>query len=77
MTPGEGLSDFKTEELKKLLGMLHRGELNLPFTAHSIACAGFQYRHAELMGALRDLDESAVRAVLVCVLAERIHNSKP
>ena len=42
-------------------------------TAHSIAAAGFQFRHHELMDALRGLDEPAVRAVLVCVLAERIH----
>jgi hypothetical protein len=72
MTPGEGLTTLKTEELKKLLGLLHRGELNLPFTAQSVACAGFQYRSGELMAALRDLEEAGVRAVLVCVLAERL-----
>jgi hypothetical protein len=72
MSPGEGLTTLKTEELKKLLGMLHRGDLELPFSAHSVACAGFQYRQMEIMSAFRDLDTPAVRAVLVCVLAERL-----
>jgi len=72
MSPGEGLTSLKTDELKKLLSLLHRKELGLPFTAHSVACAGFQYRQGELMAAFRDLDEAGVRAVLVCVLAERL-----
>jgi hypothetical protein len=71
MMPGEGLTTLKTEELKKLLGLLHRGDLVLPFTAHSVACAGFQYRQMELMSAFRNLEAPAVRAILVCVLAER------
>ena len=68
----EGLTSLTTEHLKKLLKYLHDGSLELPLTAHSIAAAGFQFRHHELMSALRGLDEPAVRAVLVCVLAERI-----
>ena len=76
MTPGEGLTSFKTEELKMLLRLLHRGQLILPLTAHSVACAGFQYKQQELMANLRGLDESGVRAVLVCVLAERLAQEK-
>lgn len=72
MLPGQGLTTLKTEELKKLLGMLHRGDLILPFTAHSVACCGFQYRQMEIMSAFRDLEKPAVRAILVCVLAERL-----
>ncbi len=68
----EGLTSLTTDHLKKLLKYLHDGSLELPLTAHSIAAAGFQFRHHELMSALRGLDEAAVRAVLVCVLAERI-----
>ena len=76
MTPGEGLTSLKTEELKTLLRLLHRGQLILPLTAHSVACAGFQYKQQELMSNLRGLDEAGVRAVLVCVLAERLAKQK-
>ena len=68
----DGLTALTTDHLKTLLKYLHDGSLGLPLTAHSIAAAGFQFRHHELMGALRGLDEPGVRAVLVCVLAERI-----
>ena len=67
-----GLTSITTEQLKKLLKYLHDGTLETPLNAHRIACVGFQFRHAELMGALRDLDEPAIRAVLVCVIAERL-----
>lgn len=73
----EGLTSLTTDHLKKLLKYLHDGSLDLPLTAHSIAAAGFQFRHHELMSALRDLDEVAVRAVLVCVLAERLQSETP
>ena len=68
----DGLTSLTTEQLKRLLSYLHQGKLSLPLDAHSIACAGFQFRHQELMAALRGLDEAGVRAVLVCVLAERL-----
>jgi len=70
----EGLTSLTTEHLKRMLKYLHDGSLGLPLTAHSIAAAGFQFRHHELMAALRGLDETAVRAVLVCVLAERLQS---
>ena len=68
----EGLTSLTTDHLKRLLKYLHGGSLTLPLDAHGIAAAGFQFRHQELMSALRGLDEPAVRAVLVCVLAKRI-----
>ena len=68
----QGLTSLTTEHLKKLLKYLHDGSMETPLNAHSIACVGFQFRHAELMSALRGLDEVGIRAVLVCVLAERI-----
>jgi len=74
MTPGSGLTDIPTDALKRLLGHLHRGELVCPLNSNRIACIGFQYKQEELLGALRNLDEAGVRAVLVCVLAERIHS---
>ncbi len=67
-----GLTTLTTEQLKKLLKYLHDGTLETPLDAHRIACVGFQFRHAELMSALRGLDEAAIRAVLVCVIAERL-----
>ena len=69
----EGLTSLTTNHLKRLLKYVHEGSLGLPLTAHSIAAAGFQFRHHELMGALRGLDEAAIRAVLVCVIAARMH----
>ena len=73
----DGLTSLTTDHLKRLLKYLHDGSLYLPLTAHSIAAGGFQFRHHELMNALRGLDEAAVRAVLVCVLAERIKQERP
>lgn len=67
-----GLVDLNTEELKKLLQLLYRNQIEFPLTAQRIACIGFQYKHQELMNAFRDLDQKSVQAVLVCVLAERL-----
>ena len=71
-----GLTTLTTDQLKKLLKYLHDGSLETPLDAHRIACVGFQFRHAELMSALRGLDEAAVRAVLVCVIAERLQTER-
>ncbi|MEL6345068.1 MAG: cupin domain-containing protein [Myxococcota bacterium] len=70
-TAGMGLTELSTDELKKLLGHLHRGELPCPVRADTLACVGFQSRSEPLLNALRNLDEASVRAVLVSVLAER------
>jgi len=74
MQLGRGLLDMSTDELKRLLSHLHKGELLCPVDAQGIAVTGFQYKSSVLMGALRGLDEAGVRAVLVCVLAERLHH---
>ena len=66
-----GLKTVSTEELKSLLRYLHRGELDCPVTPGALACLGFQDRSDPLLHTLRGLDESAVRAVIVAVLAER------
>ena len=66
-----GLTEFKDEELKKLLGHIYRHELSFPLTAQSIACIGFQYRHEIIMNALRGVDEKGAQAVLICTIAER------
>ena len=75
MDAGKGLRGLTTEELKKLLGHVYRKELLCPFTIENLTRVGFQHRHDQLMGALRNLDETAVQAVLVCVIAERPKNT--
>ena len=67
-----GLTGLTTEELQKLLRHLHRGELVCPVDIHRLTVVGFQYKADILASAFRGLDEAGVRAVLVCVLAERI-----
>jgi hypothetical protein len=71
-TSPQGLTNMTTEELKKLLRLIYNNEVTFPLNIQRITCIGFQYKHSVLMKALRDLDESAARAVIVCVLAERL-----
>jgi hypothetical protein len=67
-----GLTEMTTDELKKLLRLIYRNEVQFPLDAQRIACTGFQYKHQVLINALRDLDEKSARAVIICVLAERL-----
>lgn len=71
-----GLTNFTTDELKRLLQMVYREQVDFPLNAQRIACIGFQYKHHDLIQALRGLDKSAVQAVLVCVLAERLEQEE-
>ena len=68
----QGLTSFPTEELKKLLQLVYRDQVEFPLNAQRIACIGFQYKHQALINALRGLEKEAATAVLVCVLAERL-----
>jgi len=68
----DGLTNLSLEELKRLLGFIHRNEVEFPLTAQRIACIGMQHKHQTLMNALRGLDAKAIRAVVVCVIAERM-----
>lgn len=70
-----GLTDVPTADLESLLRHVHSGEARCPLVASEIARLGLQHRHEELMH-LRGLDERAVRAVLVAVLAERRVHAK-
>ena len=67
-----GLVEVGTDDLKKALTMLHRGDLDLPVSAPGLARVGLQHCSAPLMSQLRDLDAAGVRAVLTAVLAERL-----
>ena len=71
-----GLTELTTDELKRLLQLVYRDQVEFPLSAQRIACIGFQYKHLALMNALRGLDKNATRAVLVCVLAERMEAQK-
>ena len=71
-----GLTELTTDELKRLLQLVYRDQVEFPLNAQRIACIGFQYKHLALMNALRGLDRNATRAVLVCVLAERMETQK-
>ena len=67
---GLGLRGVRTVDLERLLRAVHRGELPCPITPKNLAIAGL-LRLQDDVGHLRGLDEAAVRAVLVAVLAER------
>ena len=71
-----GLTELTTEELKRFLRLIYRGEVEFPLNAQRIACTGFQYKHGALINALRDLDAKASTAVLVCILAERLQQER-
>ncbi len=68
---GRGLADVPTPQLQLLFRALCRDELKCPLDAWELARFGLQSWQAELGDALRGLDRSGVRAVLVAVLAER------
>lgn len=69
--PDLGLSRVSTDDLKKALRALHRGEIQAPLTIQGLTGTGLQDTASDLLGQLRGLEAAAVRAVLVCVLAER------
>jgi hypothetical protein len=66
------LTGVPTEELRQLLRLVHRRQLETPITPAGLALVGLQHRSEEIMQTLRGLDEPGVRAVLVAVVAERI-----
>jgi len=68
---GKALTAVKTDDLKALLRAVHRGELTCPVTAKALAEVGL-LRLGDELDFLRGLDEPAVRAVLVAVIAERV-----
>ena len=66
-----GLTTLKTAALEKLLRHIYRKELACPLTSEGLARVGLQYCQESLLGALRSLDDKAITAVLICVIAER------
>lgn len=72
----QGLTTITSEDLKKALAALHRGQLSFPLTVETLTCVGLQHAANDLLEILRGLDERAVRAVLVAVIAERMPENK-
>ena len=74
MIPGHdlGLTAVSTEDLRRALGMVHRGEFDVPVSPWGLARIGLQACQEPLLNHLRGLDAAGVRAVLTCVLAERV-----
>ncbi len=66
-----GLTEVKTPDLIKLLRLVIRDDIPVPIDVLGLARTGLQHTAEELMNTLRGLDEPAVRAVLICVIAER------
>lgn len=74
MVPGMslGLTEVSTDDLKRAFALLHRGDLDVPVSPWGFARVGLQHCQNPLLTQLRGLDAAGVRAVLTCVLAERI-----
>ena len=66
-----GLVEVPVERLELLLRAVHRGEVALPLETAEMVCIGLQQYIEPIQVHLRGLDERAVRAVLVAVIAER------
>jgi len=71
-----GLTEVRDEDLKRLLREVHRGEARCPLSTGELTRVGLQRSSAELLGVLRGLDATAVKAVLVAVIAERLPQNK-
>ncbi|UJR86865.1 hypothetical protein [Sandaracinus amylolyticus] len=70
MIGGKGLVHVSTSDLKLMLSRLHRGQLGCPVTHDRLVIAGLP-QLVDKVDFLKGLDEAAVRAVLVAVIAER------
>lgn len=66
------LTGVPTEELKTLLRLVYRTEIEIPITPVGLARVGLQHRSEEFMQSLRGLAEPGVRALLIAVTAERL-----
>jgi hypothetical protein len=65
-----GLTAIKSADLKLILKAIYREELSCPISQVGLATVGL-LRLGDDIDTLRGLEESAVRAVIVAVLAER------
>lgn len=73
---GVGLSEVQTSDLKTLLKYLHRGDLRCPIDVAELARCGLQHTAEPLLRQLHGLDKTAVLAVVVAVLSERMASER-
>lgn len=71
-----GLTAVRTDDLKKLLRLVHKGEMNYPLNPGELARVGLQHCSSELLSTLRELDQRAVTAVVIVVIAERLPSNR-
>jgi hypothetical protein len=69
--PDMGLVSVSTEDLRKLLRAVFKGQVECPLTPAGLAAIGLQDTSGPLLGHLRGLEGKAVHAVVVAALAER------
>ena len=65
-----GLARVSTEDLSRLLRIVHRGAVPFPISRASLVLCAFGHLEGEL-DLLVGLDQRGARAVLVAVIAER------
>lgn len=70
MALGQALTELGLRDLENLLRALHHKQLACPIVPVTLHAAGLSYL-VDRVEFLRGLDEGAVRAVLVAVIAER------
>ena len=74
---GLGLTEVPTDELKALFRLVHQKRVPVPLEKTHLLAMGFN-RLADNGGEfLVGLNESALRAFLTCILAERIQKNSP
>ncbi|MCO4771796.1 MAG: hypothetical protein KDA24_17325 [Deltaproteobacteria bacterium] len=71
-----GLTEVRTDDLKKLLRLAYKGEPNFPLSAIELARLGLQHCAIPMLAQLRGLDGVAVQALLVAVIAERLPSNR-
>ena len=67
-----GLVGIRLKVLKALLAAVHSEQLPCPLSPDALACQGFQDLSEQILASLRGLEQEAVRAILVAVIAERL-----
>lgn len=67
-----GMTEVNTDDLKKLLRVLHREEIGCPLTVDELARCGLQHCADPILNTCRGLSAEGVRAVTVAVIAERL-----
>jgi hypothetical protein len=72
---GVGLTQLGLADLEHLLRAVHRETLRCPIDQQSLHVAGLSYL-VDRVDFLKGLDERAVRAVLIAVIAERKREQK-